>query len=105
MSSQQNLRKSVRMDCHHKAVVTWDGRSFDGTIVNQSVSNGEMYFCVHFPGSHFPYAEPGEECLLMFGENGQHKYATKAVRVGADKIVLATASVRRWLAERGGQGA
>jgi len=88
------------MDCHHKATVTWDNRVFNGTVVNQSIHGGVIHFCVHFAG-HFPYAEPGEECLLLFGEDSQYKYTTKAVRIGADKIVLAVPSVRSWLAARG----
>ena len=103
MNSQaqiHNHRQNVRIDCHIKAKVTWDGRTFDGTITNQSFAGGIKYFCVHFTGLYFPYAELGEECLLHFGDNNQHSYATKTVRVGSDRLVLAVPSVRSWLAVR-----
>ena len=88
-----NHRQHVRTDCHIKTQVTWDGRSFSGTIINQSVNSDIQYFCVHFSGQ-FPYAEPGEDCLLLFGDDNQHKYTTKTVRVGSDRLVLAAPTVR-----------
>ncbi|MEI6826289.1 MAG: PilZ domain-containing protein [Desulfuromonadales bacterium] len=100
MESQSQNRQSVRIDCHIKAQVTRDERLFDGTLINRSFSGGAMYFCVHFSGLHFPYAEPGEECLLLFGDNNQHSYATTVVRVASDRLVLAVPTVRSWLAER-----
>lgn len=78
--------------------MTWDGRTFPGTIVNISVTNGVMFFCVHFAGQ-FPYAEINEECLLQFEGNAEasHKHTTKAIRIGSGRLVLATISTRNLL--------
>jgi hypothetical protein len=92
-----NSRVNPRFNCSKKAHVDWNGTSYPGTVVNLSIADGDMHFCMHFDG-RLPGVSLGDECVLrLLEENNPYpfRYAANVIRVGASEVVLSIIGMHR----------